>query len=286
MEITQSVREDLVRYFVDQYPDSAAQILEQMDSNPAAQWLPQLPEKQAYALLERVLPGYTAVILEVLEQQFASNILSNLSHTTAAAVLRNTNAKDRRRLMDALAPGASRQLRALLNFSEESVGAWMQSDILVLPVDLSVGEALARITDQPDEKHSETLLVIDRDRHIRGTVHVASLLRAGSDLPLTEMMTRVYFAVPGRMSLKSAQHHEAWDSQQWVPVINRHRQFIGVLRHVDLHHGLEKLDEAERGSHSSEPSSAGILALYANTLVLMFNLISEIIFPASRGGKS
>ncbi len=285
MDEVASSAQDLVQVYVRQHPDSAAQILEQLSPNEVALWFADTPEILACKLLERMLAAYSAPLLAAMPLEQAAILLSQLNASNAVAIVRSMEPKVRRQILDRLSAASSAQIRMLLNYSEDSVGAWMQADILVLPDDLLVSEALARLADLPwEDQQGEVLLVLNRDRRVRGTVGVGSLLRSDPNDRLGEHIVPLVYAIPGRMSLPAARQHEVWHSMQWVPVINRHRQFIGILRHIDLYRGLEKLEGTP--SHDQVPVARGVVQLYGATLLTMFNLVSEMVLPASRGGKS
>lgn len=287
MVMTDTARQDLARSFIQNYPDAAARIVEKMRVEAAEEWLPALPHELVGRLLERTLPDFSARICAALPVAKSAAILEMLNTTAAAAVLRNCPLQLRRALLDSISPGTAGHLRMLLNFAVDTVGAWMIADPLVLPIDFTAGEALARLAEQPSEAESDTLIVIDRDRHLRGTVRLAALLRVKADTPLDELVAYIPYALPGRMSLSGAQQHEVWESLQWVPVINRYRQLIGVLRHVDLHRGLEYL---EGGQHQSPGliSGGGLAQVYGEAMLAMLGVVSAMTLPvtAERGNSA
>ncbi len=272
------LRADLTDRFISDHPDAAARVLEQMAADDIGNWLPSLPLHQACRVLERTLPAYAGRALSDMDSRYAAELFGCLSSTTAAAILRACTPSRRRDLLARMNPSTSTQIRMLLNFAEDSVGYWMQANVFVLPQDIPVEEALRRLGGEPGQLDTETLLVLDRDRILRGGVSVATLLRASPDKLIAEILSPVPYAVPARMSLMGVQHHEAWQSWQWLPVINKLRQFVGLLRHIDMHHGLEQLTRAHPAGRS--PTDGMELAkVYGETLLALFGTFSEVFLP-------
>jgi len=274
----EELRAELAGRFISDHPDAAARVLEQLSPEDIGNWLPSLTEQQACRVLERTLPSYAGRALLDLDSRYAARLFSCLSATTAAAMLRACAPGRRRELLGLMNPTTSTQIRMLLNFAEDSIGYWMQANVFVLPQDIVVEEALRRLSTEPPQLEMDTLLVLDRDRILRGGVSVATLLRAKPDKLISEILAPIPYAVPARMALGAVQQHEAWNSWQWLPVINKLRQFVGLLRHIDMYHGLEQLNRA-RPVRSPAAGSLELATIYGETMLALFGTFSEVILP-------
>ncbi len=136
---------DLALAFLQSQPGPAARILEQQPLESVAAFLKEVPPKRAAPVLAKMLPQYTARLLEEVGPEISAGFLLEMELNLVAAILRYSDQDDRRQMLGLLPEKASIGCRLLLHYSQESVGAWMMTQISILPGDCTVEEALAML---------------------------------------------------------------------------------------------------------------------------------------------
>ena len=83
------------------------------------------------------------------------------------------------------------QLRAAMSYSEDSVGALMDFDVITVREDVRlevVLRYLRRLEELPD--HTDQLFVVDRDEHLKGVLLINQILVSDPDMLVADVMTK------------------------------------------------------------------------------------------------
>lgn len=267
-------KSDLALAYLQSQPASAAAVLEQQPAEYVAAFLRDVPYTHAAAVLKKMLPHYIAAICDQIEPAISASFLSHMDISLVAAIMRHSDKGLSKEVLDLLPDRTKIACRLLLQYNEEVVGAWMVANAMTLPDDCSVKEACTRISSSHDIVDTDAVHVVDRQRQLQGSVSVAKLLRAASDTPISSVMTQNPDAISGRTALISAINHPVWVKSDTVAVINRNRQMVGLLRHVDLRKGLDEISNTIIKPRGSDPLT-GMCEVYGKSLLALFNTVGE-----------
>ncbi|MDR2015766.1 MAG: magnesium transporter [Azoarcus sp.] len=146
----------------------------------------------------------------------------------------------------ALSSDEREQLRAAMSYSEESVGALMDFDLLTVREDVSlevVLRYLRRFDSFPD--HTDKLFVIDREEHLVGILTLEMLLISDTDNKVQEVMhePKVSFS-PSDDAGDAVQAFERYDLVS-APVVDRSNKLIGRLTVADVVDFIREESDAE-----------------------------------------
>ena len=271
---------ELALAFLQSHPQSAAALLEQQPMQDVALFLGGVPSSYAAPVLETMLPQYTAKLCFHLETEMVAGFLSRMDISMAAAVLRHLTPSLRKTLLGLLSETNSLSCKLLLDYSEDQIGAWMLVEAATLPVECTVSTALTRISD--NEADADVIYVVDRSGQIQGVVTLAHLLRSSTETSVTAVMRPTPEPISGRTNLIAAHEHKGWLAADTLPVINRHQQLVGCIRHVDLRKGMEQLDTHIDTPQGSDPLSS-MLEIYGGSLLALFGAAGDLIGMESRG---
>ncbi|NWF35928.1 CBS domain-containing protein [Mariprofundus sp. KV] len=271
---------DLALAFLQSHPHSAAALLEQQPMQEVALFLADVPPGYAAPVLEKMLPQYTAKLCTHLEAELAAGFLSRMEISMAAAVLRHLTPLLRETLLGLLSEKNSLSCKLLLDYSDDQVGAWMLVETATLPAECTVTTALTRIAD--NQANADVIYVVDRSGHIQGVVTLTQLLRSSTETSVTAVMRPTPEPISGRTNLIAAGDHQGWLMADTLPVINRHQQLVGCIRHVDLRKGMEQLDTHIDVPQGADPLSS-MLEIYGGSLLALFGAAGDLIGMESRG---
>ncbi len=263
---------ELVASFVQSHPESAARELERQSPEAAAQLIRALPLNMGRLLLSHMLPPYAASLCAEVSQDRAAGLLAEFSANRVAALLRCMPKLKRSEVMAALPEKTAALCRLLMAYSEDTVGAWMTAGIVMLSINCLVEEALQQVSQAHGLVLGGMVPVVEQTQQLAGFVDLRELLRAKAQMPLSQLLHESPDILSSRTSLVSASQSEAWRQHELLPVHNRERQLVGLLRYVDLRRSLEQYARATPALVAG--SLVGDLGeAYGGSLVAMLGLL-------------
>jgi magnesium transporter len=224
---------ELARAFMESHPEKAAMSLEQVPVENVTALLSEAPVEIAARVIVHMAPYFGVECLKSLPVEFAGEVFGLMPRDHSALVLRRMRPEDRKRLLDAAPPSVSSGLGLLLRFPEYTAGALMDPDVLSLPSDISVGDALNRV------RHSGARIfyyvyIIDRERRLTGVINLRELIEA-SEVKLLEDVMHVHVArLSVHADLIAIRAHPGWLEYHALPVVDNHAMLVGVLRYRTL----------------------------------------------------
>ena len=263
---------ELALAFLQSHPDTAATILEQLPAGEVTNLLQDVPHRIAAAVLERMLPQYTARLCKLLPPAQCAALFALMNFSTVAAILRYTNSENRKLIIDLLPEQTRLACLILLNYAEDTVGAWMIIQAASVAIDSTVGAALKTLIDQDDLALIDSIFVVDRNRLVLGELSYAVLLRANPELPIAALLQAKSQVIQGRTKLETAIKLDIWEHRDSVAVVNRQNQFVGVLRHVDLRRGMAQVANVIETPVGSDPITS-LLSVYGS---ILFSLLDTV----------
>ncbi len=244
----------IARAFVEAHPDAAALLLERMPPGDAAAFLEQLPLVTAAEALKRMALALGADAAERLSEERAAAILALLPADSAAGLLRRMESSRQPALLARLPEDVAANVMVLLRYPEQTAGAYMDTRVLALPQEMTVGEARARLR-RAARQALFYIYVVDREQQLAGVVNLRELMLADSKLPLADVMYRNVSRIPAGADHAEILAHPAWRDVHALPVVDERNVFLGAIRYRTL-----RILEAEYASRRQSQSPA-VLAI-------------------------
>lgn len=211
-------------------PGDAADILEALGEEVAGELIADLEAEQAVEVLEELRPDLAADLLEELPSADAARLLEQMLPEEAADVLGEVEEEAVEALLDLMEPEAADELRQLLVYPVDSAGGLMTTDVAVLPVGLTAGEAIERVRQLHDElEELSYVYVVDDDGRLVGVLSFRDLVFARPATGLDETMVRHPVAVAA-----TTDREEVADLVQryhlfGVPVVDDDGRLLGMV---------------------------------------------------------
>jgi magnesium transporter len=229
---------ELTLAFLETRPAEAARVLERMVAADAAGLFAVVPARAGVGVIAAMLPPAAARILGALDDETVLALLCAAPTQTVVAILRFIAEPHRTRLIEGLPTATAVATRLLLGYPDDSVGAWVDPDVLILPAGLRAGEAIDRVR-RGREAQSDELFAVDAEGRLAGTVPLFALLRAPEPVSLATLMHKP-LVLPAIMPLAGALTQRGWERASALPVIDRAGRPIGALRRAALSRALAR----------------------------------------------
>lgn len=269
---------NLALTFLKTQPACAVAILEEEPVKFVLSLLKSLSFSDAAVVVGQMLPYYVARLIQFSEHAFWANILSNIDVSTITRILHNLTQADQKKILQLLPEKKAFFCGMMLSYAKNEVGAWITSNCITLPDDCNVNEARKRLIDTDHLIEIGSIYILNRQCILQGKVNMIRLLNASGDMPIMSIISKNINAIPARMPLVSAIKNNAFAHSDVVPVVNKNKEFIGLLRHVDLRNGLQSIMQGAN-LKSNHDLITNIYIAYTNSIMALIstakNYLSE-----------
>jgi magnesium transporter len=220
----------LIGAFLVEHPSEAARVLERLPADEAAALLAEFPVQTAGDVLRRMSAFGGSAALAAMDAKLAATLVAQMPVQDASSLLRRVEPAVRDAITAALPEEIRENLRAVLRYPEGTAGAVMDPFVLVLPEDLTVGEALARTRRRARHVYFY-LYVTDRSHRLAGVLDLRELLLADASETLANVMRQELMKVRADTDVVSIQAHPGWQEFDALPVVDERGVFVGAIRH-------------------------------------------------------
>jgi len=229
----------LSRRFLLDYPREAARLIEKMPVAEAAQLLSGQPANALVRVWQALTADRAAATLQALPSAQVRTVLAETEPAAAAAALAQFDDADRNQLLGQVDTQVADELRALLDYPEHVAGRMMDPRVTPLRLQITVGEALARLKGIRSRGLRE-LFVVDDQMKLVGRVEIQDLAVTDDATPLTQVM-RPLLAVANDLDPREefVERLQAKPITE-LPVVNIDGRFVGVIRQAVLLAALEQ----------------------------------------------
>jgi len=167
---------DLAEIAEDLSPAERQSIIDSLDEGKAADTIAELDSRLQTQVVEKLDPGKAADIIEEMPPDEAADLLANLPSETSQELLEEMEGE------------GAQEVRNLLQFEEDTAGGMMNSDIVVAALDATRSEVIDYIRSHDVEvEQLDTIVLIDRQAILAGTVPVSRMILAIGEQPMSEL---------------------------------------------------------------------------------------------------
>ncbi len=201
----------------------AERLLLALDADDAANVLEYIDSDRQVELVERLGAKRAARIVEEMSADDAAELFGDLDDHVAEAVLAQMDPED------------AAEVRALAKWEEGSVGALMTTEVLKVPVDMTVAAVIERVRQRAEEVETVSYVyVVGTGDVMVGVVSLRELILAHPDKPIADVMREeVICVLPTTDEDKAAKLIEHYDLVA-LPVVDEQRRLLGLVTVDDV----------------------------------------------------
>ena len=206
------------------HPEEAARVLERLPPDTIAAVLREASAESAAGVLACLAPSLASACLANWPEGELSAVVALLPAPIAATLLRQLDPRVREAALSVLPVTVRGRLSRALSYPDQSAGALADPAVLTLHADLTVEEALTRLSHSHDAVASR-LFVLNRAQRLVGVVTPGQLLTSRRDAPLDSLELSPAQAVPDRVSAATLRATAA----EPLAVVDPQGVFVGVI---------------------------------------------------------
>ncbi len=193
-------------------------------------------EDKAAELLEYLTPQYQVELLGEIDEEKASRIITLMPHDSAADILGDMEEDESESYLNKLPHKFSDELRELLTYKEDTAGGLMNSVVLTVRKEMTIGEVLNYIRKEAEEENMELyyIYVVDKHNHLLGVVSLRDLLTSHARIRIEEIMMSDIV----KLHVDDKQDHvaEVFMKYQYnaLPVVDLYNRLKGIVTWDDV----------------------------------------------------
>lgn len=223
--------------FMRNHPARAARVLESLPAAQASALFQRAPARLAAAVLAAMLPAWAARCLAPLDDARVLELLAPMGTQAAVAVLRQLPDGRRQALAARLPAAVVLASTLLLGYGQDTLGAWADPDVVMLPAATRAAEALRQVRTAAAHP---LVFVTEADQRLTGLVPLTRLLQAPEAATLATLMQRPATTLAAHAPLAATAGHPGWAESSILPVVAPGDRLLGVMTHDALQRALRQ----------------------------------------------
>ncbi len=246
------------RWLSDRAPHEIADEITRLKPVPAALAWRLLSKGRALEVFEELDSTQQQAILEGLRDHAFAELLESMDPDDRARLLGEAPAGFVRRVLAGLSTGERAMTAQLLGYPAGSVGRYMSPEVVVVPVEATVGEALARIRDRAaDSETIDVVSLVDGARQYRGTVDLKHIVLADESEPVALLAHADHPTVGVADDAEASARLIQETNLLALVVVDSEERVVGVLTIDDALEVIEQADSEDIARQSAVLPSGG-----------------------------
>lgn len=273
---------DLLAEFLDTIDShDIADILERLTNDEKKEVLRVLPKERLAEILPEV-DDHNDITYE-LDNLILTEILSLMDDDDATDILQNISAKRREKILKLMEKGDSEGIKQLLQYNEETAGGLMTLNVLTIPPDITVKQAIEKLRKEASNVELiHYLYVTNENKKLLGIVTLAYLLQSKDNKLIRDIMHKDIISVsPDTDQEEVARIVSKYDFLA-VPVVSENNKLLGIVTIDDILDVLEEETTEDiytmAGTSSDEEETHSIIKIAALRFPWLFtNLFGGLL---------
>jgi len=247
--------EDALRIFLRLIrPEDIADWLEFLTPDERQKLLSVLDNETAGTVLDDTTPSIRAELVEEMEPERLARIAETMPLDEAADLIGEMEEEEGEEVLQHISSEDEEVLRDLLEYPEDTAGGIMNPDVVALPPDATVDDAISVLRASDENTVTAAVYVVDSNRRLLGVVRLRRLVTARPDARLGDIMRTDVISVPVEADQEEAADIvEKYDFLA-VPVVDHAGRLLGAITVDDILDVIE--EEATEDIYKMAGSSA------------------------------
>jgi flagellar motility protein MotE (MotC chaperone)/sporulation protein YlmC with PRC-barrel domain len=209
-------------------PERRAAVVAALDDERLADVLEELPDEDQVEILEHLDIERAADVLEEMSADDAADLIADLAPETAA------------KLLELMEPEEAEDVRRMMSYAEETAGAMMTPEPVILGPDATIADALAQIRDEELPVSLAAMVYVCRQPletptgKLLGVAHFQRLLREPPSTLVAAALDQSMDPLHPEATIDDVAAHLATYNLVAAPVVDEDGHLLGAVTVDDL----------------------------------------------------
>jgi magnesium transporter len=210
--------------------EAREKIINILPSDVASEVISEMNEEQDPAeLLINLHPEKRSEIVEELDYDDATDIISQLDKEDQQEILEDIDQED------------ATNIRALLNYAEDTAGGLMNSEVIKVNIHLDKKEALDAIIHQSEEMEEfYTIYAVDDNDILKGILSIKSIIKAPAHAKVEDLVIKDFVYVKADLDQEEVARLISQYNLTTIPVVDDNMKLLGRVTVDDIIDVLER----------------------------------------------
>jgi magnesium transporter len=172
-------------------------------------------------------------IIKYLPESRLIEIISNMEIDEAVDLLKYLN-KEGLRLLNKIPIETRRELIKFMTYKEDEIGAFMSDSYLTIDINLSVKEAMRKVTVEAHLVDYISILYVLKNNRLAGYLRLKDLIVARANEVITDIMETRFPIIHPRDDKEVVSQVMNETNESSIPIINEDNILQGIITHDDL----------------------------------------------------
>ncbi len=221
-------------------PADAANVIRDLPPERRSAVVTALDEKRLADVLEELPEEDQVEILEHLDNERAADVLEEMSADDAADLIAELPAETATQLLELMEPDEAADVRRLMSYDDQTAGAMMTPEPVILGPDATIAEALAQVRNPDLTTALASLVYVCRQPlepptgRLIGVAHIQRLLREPPSTLVAAALEDSLDPLRPEMSTEEVAQHLATYNLVAAPVTDEEGRLLGAVTVDDL----------------------------------------------------
>ncbi len=266
----------ILERFITNHTDETLQVIEKLGAEELVEFLKSLPIDISSMLLANLNRLKAAHCIEKADLTFAMELLETCAPSISANILRILDQKLIQTLLEKISSEHSNAIRQILNYPENSAGAYLDPRVFTLKENLNIGQALDLIRENNTYVQSH-IFVLSSEQALVGCIELKNLITGDSSKPIRSIMKINIPEIVANINVQALIDGKIeYEELPILPIVDIHGVFLGVIDKKSL--SALKFDKESKSNDIQQASIAlgdlyqiGLSSLLRSTTELLWN---------------
>ena len=218
------------------HPADIAELLRQLDPGVQALVIPQVPDEKAGELIDHLGSGNRAPVFKLLSPELQVRVAENMSADDRADMFGALDEETRDAVLARLPKHEATDVATLMHYPPNTAGGLMTTDIVPVPVELTVGEVLERVRAIAEETETVSYVYLtDRPTgKLMGVLSLRELVLNRPNRPAAEVMNDKVITVGPQTDQEEVARTIAKYDLVALPVVDENHKLLGIVTVDDM----------------------------------------------------
>ncbi len=244
--IEQGREVDIIKLISTFHPADIADLIDALDEEKKKKFFGLLQVETASDVIMEIDDISRELIVEDISQDKLTQIVDDMESDDATDLISELPEEQAQRILSDIAKEDSEEVQELLQYEEDSAGGIMQLELVAVPQDVTVRDAIEQIRSRAHEVEDlHNVFIVDDDRKLVGVLPLRKLILASPESPIAPIMDSATINVtPEEDQEVVAEIFRKYDIVS-LPVVDHAGKLLGRIMVDDVVDVIEQEDSED-----------------------------------------